>query len=104
MTLEQISKNEIVATAGVAGAIRDARTLEYVNDCLKRLFSGDYGMIPAEDAEANAAEIRTGQGRIIGRYEQAHGLKDNILIIAYFSDTYKGIDYNYTTVLYPSEY
>lgn len=104
MTLEQISTNELAITAGAGAAIRDENTRKYIFDCLQRFYSVDYGMIPAEDAAANNAEIEAGQGRIIGRYEQAHTLRENILIIAYFSDNNRETDYNYTTVLYPSEY
>lgn len=96
--------------ANVAGALRVPFTENeachwYIIECLVRFYGHDYGEIPPEDVEANEAELKTGEGRIVARYKAANGLTEDIFIIAYFSDSHAGeVDYNYTTVLYVSDY
>lgn len=104
MTFEQIRNHDTVLTAGAAAAIQDDATREYVLACLERFYHGDFGKTPREDVAANIAELNAGTGRIIGRYEKAHALKGDIMIIAYFSDDTRESDFNYTTILYTNEY
>lgn len=105
MRAEELQKNHIVATAAVAAAMSDPGTADYVKMCLEKLFSGLYGQISEGDDAANAAELRSGEGRIIAKYEAQEKLTQDILIVAYFSQSNQGNpDYNNTTVMYCSEY
>ena len=104
MTLEQIRENPIAATSEIAKAMQDPPAHAYILHCLDCFFTGNYGAMPAEDTEANNRELQAGTGRIIARYKAAEGLREDVYIIAYFSDTEQGNDYNYTTVMYTGEY
>ena len=99
-----LKDNPVSATAAVHAAMKDERTHKYVFSCLRAFLSGDYGAMPKEDAEANRRELERGTGRVIGRYDTFGELGGDIYIIGYFSDEDAGIDYNYTTILYCSEY
>lgn len=105
MTLQEIRNNPITTTVGVAAAMVDAPAKAYILHSLDRFFAGDYGETPAEDIDANNKALHAGTGRIVARYQAAEGLRQDIFIIAYFSDQEPGNnDYNYTTVMYTSEY
>lgn len=105
MTLEEVRRKNSIGIAGAAKvAAEKDRPLHYIFQCLARFYRGDYGVIPPEDIAANNAELAAGEGRIIGKYQAAEGLKEDIFIIAYFSDQHVETDYNYTTILYTSDY
>lgn len=105
MRAEDLQKNALVQTAAVAEATKDPATLEYVQMCLDMFFSGMYGKMSPDDTELNEEELRAGEGRIMARYEAQGKLREDIYIIAYFSESNPGdIDYNNTTVLYCGEY
>lgn len=106
MKLFQIMQHNAL---GVAGAAQTAFTENeaahaYILECIARFYNHDYGEIPPEDIAANENELQQSAGRIIGKYEAVNGLKEPIFIIAYFSEDHPEIDYNYTTVLYTSDY
>ncbi len=105
MRASDLQKNETVATAAVMEAMKDPETLDYVQMCLSLFFSGMYGKMGPEDTELNEEELSSGEGRIMARYEAQGKLREDVYIIAYFSESNPGdIDYNNTTVLYVSEY
>ena len=100
-----LARSTIVQTRAIAAATADPETMLYVQRCLSRCFAGDWGTVPAEDAEANNAELATGEGRILAAYPQQGKLTDKIWIIAYFSESNpESIDFNNVTILYPDEY
>ena len=82
MTLEQIRQREVYQTRGIAEAVKDKpAAYRYVLQCLQRLYSGDYGAIPAE------------------------GLQEDIYIIAAFSESMAdSLDANNTMIMFVSEY
>ena len=105
MTLEQIALNKTMQTAAVAADSRTAEGLTYIGECLRQFYAGNYGIVPAEDTEANNSELAAGYGRIVARYKAAAGLKEDIYIIAFFNaDEPNNTDANYTIVHYVSEY
>lgn len=106
MKLEQIRQREVYQTRGIAADIKDnPAAYRYVLQCLQRLYSGDYGTIPAEDTDANNSELAAGEGRIVARYKAAEGLQEDIYIIAAFSESMAdSIDANNTMIMYVSEY
>lgn len=105
MRAEDLQKNALVSTAAVAAAAKDPATMDYLQTCLSLFFSGMYGQMSPEDTELNEEELRAGEGRIMARYEAQGKLREDIYIIAYFSESNPGdIDYNNTTVLYCGEY
>lgn len=61
-------------------------------------------MIPAEDTDANNAELEAGEGRIVARYKAKYSLEDDIYIIACFSQEIPGIDANHVMIMYVTEY
>ncbi len=105
MTLQEIKQNPIAATAGIAAAMVDAPAKAYILHCLDLFFDGEYGETPAEDIDANNKALHAGTGRIVARYQAAEGLRQDIFIIAYFSDQEPSDpDYNNTCVMYTGEY
>lgn len=106
MKLEQIRQREVYQTRGIAADIKDnPAAYRYVLQCLQRLYSGDYGTIPADDTDANNSELAAGEGRIVARYKAAEGLQEDIYIIAAFSESMAdSIDANNTMIMYVSEY
>ena len=106
MKLEQIRQREVYQTRGIAADIKDnPAAYRYVLQCLQRLYSGDYGTIPAEDTDANNSELEAGEGRIVARYKAAEGLQEDIYIIAAFSESMAdSLDANNTMIMYVSEY
>ena len=100
-----LARITIVQTPAIAQATADPDTMQYVQRCLFRCFSGDWGIVPAQDAETNNAELATGEGRILAAYPQQGKLTGKIWIIAYFSESRpEDVNCNYTTILYPEEY
>ena len=63
-----------------------------------------YGVIPPEDTDANNADLKAGEGRVLARFREYGKLEGDIYIIAAFSQGNPGKDYNNTTILYCSEY
>lgn len=107
MTLEDIKRLPVMQTRGAAAdsSHDDGQTHNYIVDCLMRLYAGDYGKIPQEDTDANNAELADGEGRIVARYEQAHGLTEDIYIIATFSASMPDvIDANHIMIMLCGEY
>ena len=105
MRASDLQRNALVTTAAVAEAAKDPATLDYIQTCLSLFFSGMYGKMGPEDTELNEEELRAGEGRIMARYEAQDKLREDVYIIAYFSESNPGnVDYNNTTVLYVSEY
>lgn len=104
MTLEEIKRNGLFQTAGIAEAAKDQRTMWYIMDYLQSYFTGNYGEIPPEDTDANNAELAAGEGRILARYKQAYTLTDDIYIQSYFSQSTPGPECNNTLIMYRNEY
>lgn len=104
MTLDDIKKLELLQTRSIATDTKDQQTHAYIVNCLQALYKGDYGAIPPEDTEANNAELATGVGRIVARYKANYSLKDDIYIIACFSQEIQSIDANHIMIMYVTEY
>ena len=105
MTLEDVKKLDLLQTRGIAADTQDQQTHAYIVSCLQAFYSGNYGTIPAEDTDANNAELAAGEGRIVARYKAAEGLQEDIYIIAAFSESMAdSIDANNTMIMYVSEY
>ena len=57
--------NEVMAKhEGVAKA---------VNEAIEQFNNNEWGKVPPEDKEANRADLRAREGRILGRYETPQG-------------------------------
>jgi len=107
MTLDDVKKLPVMQTRGIAADAEqdDGQTHNYIIDCLLRLYAGDYGTVPADDTDANNAELAAGEGRIVARYEKRHALTDDIYIIATFSQELPDvIDANHVMIMQCGEY
>lgn len=105
MTLEDLKALPVYQTRAINAAGEDEATLFYLLECVNRFQAGDFGEVPAEDAEANMNELESGEGRALGRYKKAHKLEGDIYINAYFSESNPGeLDFNNTMIMYCSEY
>lgn len=102
MKLNEIMKNNIFLVGPIRNASR--KNQDYIMRCLDRFFTGDYGEIPPEDVTANNSDLEAGAGRIIARYKPAEGMAEDFYIMAYFDQDQPGIDYNYTSIFYCSDY
>lgn len=102
--LRSLTKHRIVATRATGKAIEDPATAVYIYGCLDACFSGDYGMMEPEAIDSNDLELASGEGRIMARYEQREQLREDVYIIAYFSEAEPDEDNNFTEILYVSEY
>lgn len=71
---------EIVITAAVAEAMKDPATNNAILEALRLFSANEWGKVPAEDKEANNADLAAGTGRILARYETPKG---DIYIICY---------------------
>jgi hypothetical protein len=105
MNLLDIQKLPLLQTRTIAEVCkRDADTHNYIVDCIKRFYSGDYGTIPPEDTEANNWDLQNGCGHILARYPSKYNLQGDIYIEAHFDEDLQGnIDANNTLVMYRSE-
>ena len=104
MTLENVRQLPLYQTRGIADSCQDSpETLQYILQCLKRFYSGDYGKICQQDTEANNADLRAGEGHILARYRAAHNLESDIYIEAHFSESVPGLDANNTMIMYCGE-
>lgn len=105
MTLEQLQSIPILQTASISEAAkRDPATHAYIVECLQRFFAGDYGEVPAEDVDANNADLEQGDGHILARYKKAFRLDTDIYIEAHFYyEALDDIDYTNIVIMYPFE-
>jgi hypothetical protein len=81
---------QIVATRGAIEELSQ----DDINTALSFYVKGNWGILEAEDCEANEEAIREGY-RILGKYRSVNGVEFYIITEA---------DRSYTTVLLPSEY
>ena len=102
--LSKMLTNPITATRSIAKAMKAQAAKDYINNCLKQFFAGNYGKMPAGDVDANREEMTHAEGRIVARYAAKNILREDIYIISYFSLLHDAPDFNYTTVMYCSEY
>ena len=70
MNLDDVKKLPVMQTRGIAEAENrdNGQTHNYIVNCVKRLYAGDYGEVPQEDTDANNAELEAGEGRIDSNY------------------------------------
>jgi hypothetical protein len=83
---------QVVATPGALETMQTHNCLSL--DLLMRHLSGDWGVIPEEDAEANQQALEHGN-RIMSSYPLANGVKIWVITEA---------DRSHTTFLLPEEY
>ena len=102
--IRKLQKSPVHLTGGIIPDAEKDPEQTYIFTCLRRFFSGDYGEIPADDAESNRQELRAGTGRIIARYKAQGRLRQDFYIISYFTEGRTEPDYNYTSVLYLMDY
>jgi hypothetical protein len=81
---------QIVATRGAIEELSQ----DDINTALSFYVKGNWGILGAEDCEANEEAIREGY-RILGKYRGINGVEFYIITEA---------DRSYTTILLPSEY
>jgi hypothetical protein len=92
MPTSRFSLGQLVATPGAIEAMRNAG--QSPADFLTRHAAGDWGLVNAEDKQANEDAIRTGE-RLLSAYRTAKGVKLWIITEA---------DRSATTILLPEEY
>ena len=104
MTLEDLKKIPTLQTRSIAEACKDPKTALYIIECLNKFLGGDYGLICAEDTQANNSDLEQGNGHILAKYPQAYKLTDDIYIEAHFYEPMlNDIEYTNTMVMYPFE-
>lgn len=105
MTLGQIKKNSCYMTQAV---VKDTQyqlvTMGYIDQCLAEFMGGKWGELSKADIEANYMELEDGEGICFAKYKKQYSLKDDIYIVAHFSESQPGEDHNYTAIMYSSEY
>lgn len=104
MTLAELRKLHLFQTRSIAAACNDSpKTYNYIIECLKRFYGGDYGEICQDDTDANNAELAAGEGHVLARYKAKYNLESDIYIESHFSKSIPGIDANNTMVMYCNE-
>lgn len=103
MTLDDVKKITVLQTRTIAAACKDPDTHNYVVECLKRFYSGDYGEICSQDTAYNNQDLESGAGHILARYKPAHRLDGDIYIECHFDENESGVDWNNTMIMYCSE-
>lgn len=106
MTMKDITGHFAGMTQGVAAAMKDESTAQYIHECLRRFYAGDFGEILEEDIAANLAELSEGVGRVLARYPQEYALMDDVYISATFDRDAPNADKdrNATVVMLCCEY
>ena len=104
MTRLQLQKIPMFQTATIAAAAEDPETRNYIVSCLMKCYAGDYGIVPADDTEANNSELEAGEGHILAYYPAAAALDGEIYIDVHFSESNPGQDFNYGMVMYCHEW
>lgn len=104
MTRLQLQQIEMFQTATIAAAAADPETRNYIISCILKCYAGDYGIVPAEDAEANNSELEAGEGHILAHYPAAEELESDIYVDIHFSESNPGQDFNYGMVMYCNEW
>ena len=104
MTLSDIKTLPLLQTRTIAQAAEDPDTHAYIVECLLRFLNGDYGLICAEDTDANNADLAAGCGHILAKYAGKYELTGDIYIEAHFdSEHMADIDYSQIMIMYPAE-
>ena len=107
MTLNEIRKLPLFMTRSVSAAAEskgNESTHNYIVDCLKRFYKGDYGNICEEDTAANNSALAAGHGHILARYGQAGALESDFYVEAHFdTDEPELLDANNIMIMYPFE-
>ena len=104
MTLNDIKKINVYQTRTIASACQDEKTLAYVLNCLQKFYAGDYGEVDQEDTDANNADLESGYGHILARYNGAFNLNGSFYIEAHFDkDHLQDVDFTQIMIMYPEE-
>ena len=103
MTLKDLEALPILITRSIGEAAREPKTHNYIVDCVKRFFRGDYGEVGDEDTEANNNDLEYGEGHVLARYKPKYELTGDFYIEAYFSESYPGEESNHTMIMYCEE-
>ena len=112
MKWEELKKiNPYITRALNEDVKENPEAMRYVMGLLySYLEEGNQGDTSEEDKIANLEELEEGEGRIVTTWKRSEeaaalGIRENILIITYFSASNPGdIEYNNTTVMYISDY
>lgn len=92
-TTIKFNPGEVVSTRGALSAMEEHQVSAHA--LLQRHLSGDWGNVPAEDAQLNDLALGPDAGRVLSSYDIAPGVR--IWLITEW-------DRSVTTFLLPSEY
>lgn len=96
--MAQFNLGQLVATAGVAEAMRENPDFDaFVWESLRRYLACDWGDMEASDKKQNDNAVKNGNDRIFAAYKKKDGKAWKIWIIT-------ECDRSATTVLFPDEY
>lgn len=105
MKIQELALLPLMQTEEILNAISNKATHDYMCECLRRFYSGDFGSIPEEYKRQNAINLERGEGGALGRYPAAENLREDIYINGAFNVNYPGdISYNFVLVLFCTEY
>ena len=103
MTLKDLEALPILASRSIGEATKEPKTHNYVVDCVKRFYRGDYGEVCQEDTESNNGDLFRGEGHVLARYLPKYELTGEFYIESHFSESCPGIDSNHTMIMYCEE-
>lgn len=96
--MAQFNLGQLVATAGVAEAMRENPDFDaFVWESLRRYLACDWGDLEDSDKELNDNAVKSNDDRILAAYKKKDGKAWKIWIIT------EG-DRSATTILFPDEY
>lgn len=104
ITLEDLKKIPITYSEGITEACKDEQTKAYVEECIRKFFSGNYGDVPERTTEINNHYLELGDGYLKAAYSKAYKLEYHIEIEAnFYYQNMENREQTYILVMYPTE-
>ena len=95
-------KVNYMLSGSIRHEIENPEALEYIENGISKFNNLDYGKVPQEDAEANNADLRAWDGRLLARYDGPRGT--DLYFIGYPRQEDKKENWIDVFIMYVSDY
>lgn len=104
MKLEDLKSLPPLITSRLAWDARKPEIHNYIVECLRKFFAGDFGEIDSEDTQYNLNELAAGFGHCLARYKGRQDMQDDIYINGVFAAERPGLEDNHIMIMYCGDY